>query len=87
MMSSIAVSVQSERDSELHQQVLTSLQQQLQHLHGDVDQLTGGMKHMSVSCTQVTRRGSMYGADKMSRYVYNNGCSLLLWQPQVDNTP
>ncbi|XP_011619056.1 coiled-coil domain-containing protein 22 isoform X1 [Takifugu rubripes] len=50
---SSTVGVQSERDGELQQQVLMSLQQQLQHLHGDVDQLTGDMKLMSVSCTQV----------------------------------
>uniref|UniRef100_H2RV51 Coiled-coil domain-containing protein 22 n=1 Tax=Takifugu rubripes TaxID=31033 RepID=H2RV51_TAKRU len=45
---SSTVGVQSERDGELQQQVLMSLQQQLQHLHGDVDQLTGDMKRVSV---------------------------------------
>lgn len=52
--SSISTGHQSESDIQIHQQeVLTSLQQQVQQLCSDVDQLTVDMKHMSVTYTQV----------------------------------
>lgn len=54
--SSISTGHQSESNIQVHQQeVLTSLQQQVQHLCSDVDQLTANMKHMNVAYAQVTQ--------------------------------
>lgn len=52
--SAISTGHQSESDIQIHQQeVLATLQQQVQQLCSDVDQLTVDMKHMSVNYTQV----------------------------------
>lgn len=52
--STISTGHQSESDIQIHQQeVLATLQQQVQQLCSDVDQLTVDMKHMTVNYTQV----------------------------------
>lgn len=57
MASPTAIGVQPESDGQLHQQVLTSLQQHVQQLDADVLQLTQDMKHTSLAHTQVTHPG------------------------------
>lgn len=56
--SSIHIGQQSESDAQVHQQVLTSLQQQVQQLSSDVDELAADVKHMTVTYTQVTHTGA-----------------------------
>lgn len=50
----ITIAEQPEGDAQLHQQVLTSLEQQVEQLDAHLLHLSQDMKHMSVTHTQVT---------------------------------
>lgn len=54
MATPITIAEQPEGDAQLHQQVLTSLEQQVEQLDAHLQHLSQDMKHMSVTHTQVT---------------------------------